>query len=299
MSKRVLSTGIGLPNPLKGRVLLLGSTGKMGLALTEVFTNNDFEVIGKNSKDFDARDSRQVHALIKENKPEVVLNTVASLGLDPCADDPQDTLAVNTLYPKALAELSNEYGFLLVHFSTDAVFNDEKQDYYVESDAPHPLNLYGLTKYGADCLIQAIAKTYYIFRVSVLFGETTKDNQFVEKMLQRIKQGQKALKIAADIISSPTYSRDVAGEILRILRSSSAFGLYHIANQGKASLFELMKEIIKCLKLDAEIQKASYKDFPFTCIKNTNTPLKSEKIPSLRPWQDAVREYCDRIKAKI
>lgn len=281
------------------RLLLLGSSGKMGVALNEVFSSSDFEVIGKNSKDFDARDSKAVRALIEKNRPEVVVNTVASLGLDPCGEDPFDALKVNTLFPEELARLSNEFAFLLIHFSTDAVFNDEKNDFYVESDAAKPLNLYGITKYGGDSLIQAIAKTYYIFRISILFGQTTKNTQFVEKMLERIKQGQVSLKIADDIVSSPTYSRDVAVELLRILNSKSPFGLYHIANQGKASLFELISEIVKCLKLEVRVQKASYKDFPFTCIKNTNTPLKSEKIPGLRPWQEAVREYCTRIKGKI
>jgi len=280
---------------MRKKVLLLGSTGKMGLALKEAFGDN-YSLSGKNSRDFDAANFEQVRKLIEENNPDIVLNTVALLGIDPCEKEPEKAFRLNTLYPKFLAELSNDKGFLLAHFSTDAVFNDKKEDFCVEGDRPHPLNVYGFTKYGGDCFIQAMARNYYIFRISILFGETTKNTQFVEKMLQRVKEGQKVLKISDDIISSPTYSKDVAREVMRIIEAEYPFGTYHIANEGRASLYELMQEIVKDLGLDVKVQKCSYKDFPYLGIKNTCTPLKSEKINSLRPWQEAVKEYCCCIK---
>ena len=280
------------------RVLLLGHTGKMGLALKEVF-DSDYYVIGKSSKDFDAANFEQVCGLVEENSPDVVINSVAFVGIDLCEKEPQKALVLNTLYPKFLAELSGEKEFLLIHFSTDAVFNDEKRDFYIEKDRPQPLNIYGLTKYGGDCFIQAIAKDYYIFRISVLFGEASKNTQFVEKMLQKVKEGCGALKISNDIMLSPTYNKDVAKEVRRILETPLPFGLYHIANEGKASLYDLMKEIIENIGLDVKVEKASYRDFPFLGRKNTYTPIKSEKIDSLRPWKEAVREYCNKVKNKF
>lgn len=277
------------------KLLLLGSTGKMGIAINEAFTNG-YTIIGKNSRHFNALEFAQVRRLIEDNNPDIVINTVALLGIDPCEKEPEKAFRLNTLYPKSLAELSNELNFLLMHFSTDAVFNNEKNDFYTESDRPHPLNIYGFTKYGGDCFIQTIAARYYIFRIPVLFGEATKNTQFVEKMLQKVEEGQDTLRVSGDIISSPTYSKDVAREMRRILESTYQFGVYHIANEGKASLYELMKEIIKHLGPSVKIEKASYKDFPFVGIKNTNTPLKSVKINTLRPWREAVREYCYSIR---
>lgn len=279
---------------MSNKILLLGSTGKMGIALRDVF-GGDFFVVGKNNSDFNALNFEQVRILIEENKPNIVINTVAFLGIDPCEKDPAKALGLNTLYPKLLAELSNEKIFLLIHFSTDAVFNNEKGDFYTEKDCPHPLNMYGVTKYGGDCFIQAIAKRYYIFRIPVLFGETIKSTQFVEKMLQKVNEGQRVLKISDDIISSPTYSKDVAREVCRILYASYQFGLYHVANEGKASLYDLMKEIIENLNFDVRVEKASYKEFPFLGIKNTFTPIKSEKITPLRHWREAVKEYCANL----
>lgn len=280
------------------RILLLGSTGKMGLALRHIF-RDDYLIIGKNSRDFDALNFEQVRTIIGESSPDIVINTVAFLGIDPCEKEPERAFRLNTLYPKFLAELSNSNGFLLIHFSTDAVFSDEKGDFYTEKDCPRPLNLYGFTKYGGDCFIQAITKRYYLFRIPVLFGEATKNNQFVEKMLQKIHEGQKVLKISGDIISSPTYSRDVAREVWRIMDASYQFGLYHIANEGKASLYDLMKEITENLNLDVEVEAASYKEFPFLGIKNTFTPIKSEKVSPLRHWKEAVKGYCNNIEKGV
>jgi len=284
------------PNQPKGTILLLGSTGKMGTAIEGVFEDG-YSITGKNTSNFDALKFEQVRNLIEENNPDIVINTVAFLGIDPCEEDPHMALTLNTLYPKLLAELSNEKRFLLVHFSTDAVFdNNEKGNLYSESALPRPVNIYGFTKYGGDCFIQAIAKEYYIFRISVLFGEAVKHIQFVEKMLLKIKEGSKSLKISDDIISSPTYSKDIAREVRRIIEASYPYGLYHIASGEKASLFELMKEIVENLNLDVRIEKASYKDFPFVGTKNTCTPIRSEKVNSLRPWREALKEYCTTIK---
>jgi len=266
----------------------------MGLALNEVL-KEDYTVIGKNSKDFDAENFDEVRDMIENIKPDIVINTVAFLGIDPCEKDPMKALKLNALYPKLLAELSNKIGFLLVHFSTDAVFNNEKNDLYVESDTPKPLNVYGLTKYGGDCFIQAIAIKYYIFRLSVLFGKSIKNNQFIEKMLQKVEEGNNVIKIADDVVSSPSYSLDIANEIKKILRSSLPFGLYHLINDGKATLFELIFEIVKNLNLNIKVEKASFKDFPYIGIKNLNTPIKSEKIRPLRPWKEAVKDYTQKL----
>ncbi len=273
------------------RVLILGSSGKMGSAVRTAF-EGDYELICKNSLDFDACNFEEVGNLVKDNRPEIVINTVAFLGIDRCEKEPEKALLLNALYPRLLAELSRETGFLLVHFSTDAVFDDEKRDYYVESDIPAPVNIYGFTKYGGDCFISAIAGTYYIFRISVLFGETGRDSQFVEKMLRRVREGCRVLRISDDIVSSPSYSLDIAMGIKRVLDASAPYGVYHMANEGKASLYDLMAEMKKCLELDVEIQRASHREFPSGARKNTYTPIRSEKISPLRPWRDAVKDFC-------
>ncbi|WP_306532920.1 NAD(P)-dependent oxidoreductase [Geobacter sp.] len=276
------------------RLLLLGSTGKMGSAVREVF-GDGYDVIGVSSRDFDAADSDRLTAFIEETNPDIVVNTVAHLGIDSCEMNPGAAHRLNALLPKHLAGLSRGKGYLLVHFSTDAVFDDNKGDFYLESDQPNPLNVYGLTKYEGDRFVQATAERYFLVRTSILFGQATRRSQFVERMLVRAVEGNAPLRVADDIVLSPSHAEDVAREVRRMLEGSCPFGLYHVANEGKATLYELMAEVVAGLGLDVPLERASHRDFPAVGTKNTHTPLASEKIPPLRPWREAVRAYCEKM----
>lgn len=279
-------------------ILLLGHTGKMGSALYQVLSS-DYLVIGKNSMDFDAASFEQSVALLDEFRPDIIINTVAFMGIDQCELAPDKALRVNTLFPAHLANLSRERELTLIHFSTDAVFNDEKQDGYSEEDSPSPLHIYGLTKYGGECLVRNSCASHYIFRVPLLFGICKKQNQFVEKMLGLLYAGQKNIRVSSDLVSSPTYSCDVAERVRQMLVNEVPFGTYHLANEGQASLYELVTEIVAAMKIDAAVEKASFMDFPFVGRKNRYTPLKSVKTESLRPWHEAVQDYCDSLMGSV
>lgn len=281
---------------MRPKILLLGSTGKMGSALREVLSNG-YTVVGTSSANFDASDFSRLRFLIDEQEPDIVINTIAFLGIDACELEPEKAFRVNSLYPKYLAELANEKGFLLIHFSTDAVFDDDKQDFYLESDPASPLNVYGLSKYGGDCFVKAIAARYYIIRVSLLFGLSASSSQFVEKMLARIQQGADVLKIADDIVLSPSYTVDVALEVKRLLENSFPHGLYHVANRGKVSLFEFMTTLAGRLHPGVDIERVSSREFTSQGLKNSFTPIASEILPPLRHWDEALIDYCAALSA--
>ena len=118
-------------------------------------------------------------------------------------------------------------------------------------------------------------------------------------MLHLIHEGKDTLRIADDIWGSPSYSVDIAHKIRELVEEQYAYGVYHIINEGKVSLYELMREVVENLGLDVRIEKASYRDFPSISRKNKNTPLKSEKIKMLRPWRQAIKEYCRSISNEI
>ena len=280
------------------RVLLLGHTGKLGCALNRSF-NRRYAVTGKNSQDFDASNFSQVCDLVREARPGLVINAVAFVGINQCEQNPQKALSVNTLFPRLLVMLSKELGFTLIHFSTEAVFPDAMEGKtFTEKSAVSPRNMYGVTKYGADCLIGSGAERYYIFRLPIMFGESAKKNQFVEKMLLRIEDGAKELKIASDIFSLPSYNKDIAEEALRIYESDMPCGLYHVANEGRASLFDLIVALVDCLELDVHVTPVLHTDLPLPELKNLRPLMTSEKISPLRPWREALKDYCNAISEK-
>ena len=281
---------------MQKKILILGASGKMGTALSCIL--DGYILDKRNTSNSDVLDFDNVQSIIEIFKPDIVINSVANLAIDSSEESPYISFKSNTLLPQYLAHLSNTYNFILINFSTDAVFNDEKKDFYIESDKPCPLNMYGMTKYGGDCMIQSISKKFYVIRIPVLFGASYKKDQFVEKTLQNIKNGKKELKIANDVISSPTYSLDVAHKIKEFIESDYEYGVYHVANHGKASLYDLISEILYRLNLDIKIVKASFKDFQYIGRKNTFTPITSEKIIPLRNWQEAIKDYCNKLNFK-
>ncbi|MBI2438264.1 MAG: NAD(P)-dependent oxidoreductase, partial [Lentisphaerae bacterium] len=239
---------------MKPTLLLLGHTGKMGLALNEVLAKN-YTVTGLNSRDFDAASGSpgddRLMRMLDDLKPAVIVNAVVFTGLDACESKPSQALAVNSLFPKALAGYAQRIGCVLVQFSSEAVFPDAAEGQsFVESSAPRPINVYGFTKFGADCFVAGGAPRHYIFRLPMLFGETLKPTQFVEKMAARILSGELELKAATNCWTTPSYSRDLAEAVRATLVAGKPFGLYHLANAGEASLYDLVRELVKVLQRD-------------------------------------------------
>ena len=261
------------------KILLLGGTGKMGKALNYALSK-EYDVISVGSKDLNIRNEIEVREIIKINAPDVVINTAAFLGIDPCEQEPVKAFEMNMLHPMRLAKISNEFDFLLVHFSTDAVFPDiETNDSYDEYSDPGPVNTYGMTKLGGDTMVQEISKRHYIIRISILFGDSDKNNQFVEKMLSKVSGGASEINIADDVIATPCYSKDVALSVKNIIENDIEYGLYHVVNDGKGSLYDLMKEISCSMKdLSVTVNRSSHKKFPAIGKKNTNTPSNKDPV---------------------
>jgi dTDP-4-dehydrorhamnose reductase len=147
-------------------------------------------------------------------------------------------------------------------------------------------------------MVMARCPAHYVFRLPILFGACSGKGQFVEKMLARLFAGDGKIRVAADVISSPSYSRDIARKVRELLEHGAPFGTYHLANEGTASLYELMKTLVDLLGLDAAVEQGSYRDFPFVGRKNLRTPLRSVRTEPLRPWREAARDYCLALRRK-
>ena len=273
-------------------VLLLGGGGKLGQALRhELGADHDLHAVG--SRDLDCGDPAAVAALIDRLAPAVVINAVVFGGVEACEQDPQRALRVNAYLPRQLARLSRARDFQLIHFSSDAVFSGAKGGApYREDDIPDPINIYGLTKHLADVFIAEEAERHHLLRVGMVFGDNPKQHQFFEKMVARARQGE-ALRVADDVITSPTSARDVAALVRRLIAPGCdlPFGLLHAANRGQASLFEFLRFGLDRLGLRPELVPVASAAFPGLGRRTTATPLASATLVA-RPWQDALAEYC-------
>lgn len=279
---------------MRGKVLLLGDTGKVGTAVKAALGPRT-TVVGCSTRNLDAADLGAVERMIDETRPDAVVNAIAYMGVDNCEKAPDMAFRMNVMMPKLLAQKSEQLGYQLIHFSSESVFSGAKRDFHGESDTPDPINIYGLTKYMADLVVQKGCERHFVLRIPVQFGDSTKGGQLLERMIERARRGE-ALRVADDVITSPTYSDDVATIVRAALEGDITYGLYHVTNTGSASLHEFVSAAIEVLGLRANVERASYKDFPMVAKLHLVTPLRQEKLPAMRHWRDALATYCARMQ---
>lgn len=283
------------------RVLILGGTGKMGTALAITAPPDAYSITRLGSADFDAADRARISTLVDRHRPDIIINAVALLGIDTCERQPSRCFDINALLPRDLALIGKARNCLLVHFSTECVFADlstEEGRGFSEIALPQPLNMYGSSKYTADIVISALAGDHYVFRLPLLFGPALRAGQFVERIIGLAANGPAEAKISSDVFTSPSYSLDIARAIWAIIDERAPSGLYHLANDGRASLYELMSLIVETLELPLTLTPVSHTVFPSLAAKATDSPLITVKRPALRPWQDAAADYCSVLRGK-
>lgn len=199
---------------------------------------------------------------------------------------------MNGIGPYYLAKVCKNYDIILVHFSTEMIFDGLKATSYFETDCPNPLLAYGLTKYVGEQNIKRSGCKYAIMRTSWLFGGGVP--KFVNNFVERAKQ-QTSIKVVDDQIGSPTYTQDIAKAIDLYLAQPQT-GIFHLANSGSASRLDMAKFIRDVLNLDCELLPLSYKETKISTYRPPHAVLESkykDRYPflRLRPWQEALEEY--------
>ena len=240
-------------------LLLLGCTGQLGWELHRclqplgVVAACDFPIINM-------ADAAGIREKVRECQPDVIINATAYTAVDKAESEPELAEAINGRAPGALAEEARRRKAVLIHYSTDYVFDGRKAAPYVESDLPAPLNVYGVSKLHGEQAVQQVGGDYLILRTSWVYS--LREGGFVNKVLEWARQ-QDTLRMATDQIGNPTWSRMLA-EITALLLARGEehirehTGLYHLAGSGFASRFEWAKLI---LELDPDKQEQRVKEF--------------------------------------
>jgi len=276
------------------KIALIGSNGLLGSSIKNHLSSLNVDTLLLNHENFEISNAKEF-TVIKEYSADVVINTAAYLGVEPCEENPTKAFNINTKAVGDLARFCEKKDITLVQISTDAVF-DGRSGNYDENENPKPINLYGITKYSAEQLVANLCSKYYIMRLPILFGKReNKGSIFIEKMYQLYKSGKKELRIADDVISRPSYASDIALRVVDIVLKNRDFGIYHIYNSGdKASLYDFAVEFFNAKKItDISIKRAKADDFSANekGVKPLNTTLTTIKQEELRDWREAMREY--------
>ncbi len=251
--------------------------------------------IGWDREDVDVSDNIQLSRKLKaiSHQLKAVINCVAYNDVDGAEKNPLLAVKLNRQVPREIARISKDLNIPLAHFSTNYVFDGEKGE-YTESDLPQPQSVYGETKFQGELEIIQNTNQYYIIRTSVLFGPMGESElakkSFVDLMLSLSKK-QSSIKVVADEINSLTFAPDLAEAVKKLLDDKKDFGVYHITNSGQASWFDFAQEIFRVLNKQISLEPVSSADFKRAAKRPKKAVLLNTKLPAMRPWQEALREF--------
>jgi dTDP-4-dehydrorhamnose reductase len=278
------------------KILLIGARGQLGSDLFEAFSQARHEVLVAEHGTFDVCRAEQVEEVVDGMRPAVVVNTAAFHKVEECEKQPGRTFEVNALGALHLARACQRQRVLLVHFSTDYVFDGQKRAPYEESDLPSPMNVYGASKIAGENLIVGNAERYLIIRTCGLYGHagsSGKGGNFVETMLKKAAS-RETLRVVNDQILTPTATVDLAQMVLPLI-DREAFGLYHVSCEGVCSWYEFAREIFALQGLQVDLVPVATNDFPSQVKRPPYSVLSKNRLRglglSMPEWRESLERY--------
>lgn len=277
------------------KVLLLGKNGLLGKEIMHAFkSKGSDELFALNHADLDITDQDALFMTLKDIKPDHVINAAAFTYVDECESKEEFVMAVNGHANGKLAEICNKMGCHLTYFSTDYVFDGNKEEEYEENDQTSPINVYGRSKLLGEQLIQKNTDKFYIIRTSWLFGMHGRN--FVTTMLDLAKKGQQ-INVVDDQFGKPTFSHDLAGAVFDTMHDTMPkSGIYHLINEHKTSWYHFAKKIFDATNLNnVNLARISSDDLDREAPRPHNCALANTKLPKLRTHQEALNDYLHQI----
>ena len=268
------------------KILLTGGNGQVGWELRRTLACLG-EVVAVDSKEMDLADAEAIRRVVREVNPRIIVNPAAHTAVDKAESERDLAYAINATAPGILAEEAEKLGALLVHYSTDYVFDGSGNTPWREDDATGPLNVYGASKLAGEQAIQAACRRHLIFRTSWVYG--ARGANFLLTM-RRLMRERPELKIVADQIGAPTWSRMLAEATALILAQHISpargpdrpepWGVYHMTNAGETS-WHGFAEAIQALdgaESIAGLLPIPSGDYPTPAKRPLNSRLNNDKL---------------------
>ena len=277
-------------------VLVTGASGQLGQALQFIASDYDCQFIFASSKDLDISNEVSVHHYFKANIIHFCINAAAYTAVDKAETETEKAHSINVLGAKNLAIACQENKVILLHVSTDFVFDGTASKPYSESDITNPVNVYGQTKLDGELAIIESLKEYFIIRTSWVYSQFA--NNFMKTML-RLASERESLSIVSDQIGSPTNAVDLAKAIMQIITKTpnllpqTHYGIYNFSNEGTASWYDFAKEIFRINKIIIDLKPIPSEAFPTPATRPKYSVLDKTKIKNtfeitIKTWQESL-----------
>jgi dTDP-4-dehydrorhamnose reductase len=285
----------------RARVLVTGASGQLGAVVVAQLVAGGHEVTPAARADLDIRSHADVMRAVTTLRPHVVVNCAAYNDVDGAEDRYQTAFDVNAFAVRSLARAAQTAGAVLVHYSTDFVFDGESARPYTEDDRPRPQSVYASSKFLGECFARDAGR-YYVLRVESLFGGPAARSS-IDRIIDSLAAGRPA-RAFVDRVVSPSYVEDVSRATLALVAHDASPGVYHCVNSGYATWFTLARHLAGRLGVDAGlVAGVSVADIAlrasrprFAALDNTRIVAAGAVMPS---WQDAVERHLAFRRARL
>lgn len=278
-------------------ILITGGSGQLGTSLRNRLRIAPDIVLAPTHSELDIADPGQVNGFFQQRKPDVVLHCAAFNDVDRAEEEPELCFRTNTAGTGNLAEACRRAEAYLIYISSDYVFDGMKQGVYETSDAKRPLSVYGRSKAWAEEIVLESSSKNAVLRISWLFGFS--QNNFVEAIL-RAAAGQREIRVVSDQFGSPTYTEDLAGLMLDMIRRRPN-GIFHATNEGVCSRAQFAAEILRLAGSQTSIDEVSSAEYPSKAHRPRNSSMSKASLDRaglcrLPVWTDALARYFEQRK---
>ena len=288
------------------KILVLGSTGQIGTALKKDLTKwCDATFLNRNDLDF--ADIESLSAKLKDFKPDFIINSAAYTDVDQAEEFQENAFQVNSFAVEKLSKLANSIGAVLVHFSTDYVFDGKKNTPYTETETPNPLSIYGKSKLEGERFVEKNCSKFLILRTS---GVISKNNDNFVSKIKKLSKTKKELSVINDQITAVNFASYIAEATSKILRkiednteNENRWGIYHMSGRESGSWFDFASYAQKINALcDPKSSFSQIKILPISSVEFnqkakrpnysflTSDKLKNDFGISLPNWEKSISE---------
>lgn len=293
------------------RILLIGSAGQLGQELVHVLPQIG-NVVAINRRNLDLAYPDAIRQAITQSEPDVIVNAAAYTAVDRAESEPDLAHQINAVAPQVMAEAAQQSGGLLVHISTDYVFDGKTNCPYTESDQPNPLGVYGATKLAGEEAIRQFSERHIILRTAWVYSTYGKGN-FVKTML-RLATEREELRVVEDQIGTPTWACDIAQAIAALLEKVALPTVepvfqetVHFTNGGVASWYDFAVAIVEeasALEFPIQVKRIvpiQTKEYPTAAQRPAFSVLNNRKLRSILGtypphWRSSLREMLEHFR---
>jgi len=285
-------------------VWLIGNKGMLGTDVELMLREKNITCIASDM-DVDITEITALRNFIGDKSISWIINCSAYTAVDKAEDEQGAAFAVNASGVKNIALVAKEKNAKLVHISTDYVYDGSKSGEYLETDDTGPVTAYGKSKLQGEKNIIQTWDRFFIFRISWLFGKHGQN--FVYTML-RLFSERDEITVVNDQFGSPTYAHDLAVFLAGLVRTDETkYGIYHFSNEGRTTWFDFAGEAYRLVKenrlidTDVELKPVASSEYPTKAKRPANSYMSKDKVKKtfgieIRPWQDALRDFIEKIE---